>query len=144
MRTKRFGDGTRYYDEHGFRVHPNSRRYHPAPCRGRGDHVNPHKLLDDPTIGREMCAAARQLATLAIAGAMAGLAVAPVDVAPKDMATDRVLGVDEAAELTGLSRDTLYRNKNLPFRVQKSAGRIGFSEAGIMKWIRAKTGPRTC
>jgi predicted DNA-binding transcriptional regulator AlpA len=51
---------------------------------------------------------------------------------------DRLLDVDEAATKLGVSRDALYRNA-YPF-VVKIGNRRRFSERGIEKFIRNRTG----
>jgi predicted DNA-binding transcriptional regulator AlpA len=51
---------------------------------------------------------------------------------------DRLLDVTEAAAKLGLSRDALYRNE-YPFMV-KIGNRRRFSERGIEKFIRNRTG----
>jgi predicted DNA-binding transcriptional regulator AlpA len=52
---------------------------------------------------------------------------------------DRLVGVNEASSITGLTADQLYRRKDLPFRVQAGPGTVRFSVKGIERWIRAKT-----
>jgi predicted DNA-binding transcriptional regulator AlpA len=63
-----------------------------------------------------------------------GTADAP---APHD--DDRLLGIKEAAAKLGVTRDYLYRRKDLPFRVSVAPGQVRFSLKGIEKFIRAKT-----
>jgi predicted DNA-binding transcriptional regulator AlpA len=97
-------------------------------------HVNPHELLDNPALGAEMCPEARRSAQLAVAAVLVGLAApGPADEAPAATPEggDAMLSVKEAAARTGLSTSALYRDKNLPFRVQLSPGRVRFSAAGI-------------
>jgi hypothetical protein len=57
--------------------------------------------------------------------------------APND--GDRLLVVEEAAVKLGVTRDFLYRRKDLPFRVSVAPGQVRFSLKGIEKFIRAKT-----
>ena len=52
---------------------------------------------------------------------------------------DRLLGIKEAAAKLGVTRDYLYRRKDLPFRVSVAPGQVRFSLKGIEKFIRAKT-----
>ena len=51
---------------------------------------------------------------------------------------DRLLDIDEAAGKLGLSRDALYRS-DYPF-VVRIGSRRRFTEKGIKKFIRARTG----
>jgi predicted DNA-binding transcriptional regulator AlpA len=53
---------------------------------------------------------------------------------------DRRLNVEAAAVRLGVSRDYLYRNAgNLPFTVRIGRS-LGFSEAGLEKYMRQRTG----
>ena len=53
---------------------------------------------------------------------------------------DRLLTAEEAARKLGKSRDALYRNaKQYPFTVRDGRS-VRFSEAGIEKFIRQRTG----
>ena len=51
---------------------------------------------------------------------------------------DRLLGIKEAAAKLGVTRDYLYRRKDLPFRVTVAPGQVRFSLKGIERFIRAK------
>ena len=52
---------------------------------------------------------------------------------------DRMLGVGEAAALTGLSRRWLYRHhKTLPFARKLSRKVLRFSRSGITRWLATK------
>jgi predicted DNA-binding transcriptional regulator AlpA len=51
---------------------------------------------------------------------------------------DRLLGIKEAAAKLGVTRDYLYRCKDLPFRVAVGPGQVRFSLKGIERFIRAK------
>jgi excisionase family DNA binding protein len=54
--------------------------------------------------------------------------------------TDRRLNVEEAAEKLGVSKDYLYRHADrLPFTVRIGRG-LGFSEAGIDRYLRQRSG----
>jgi hypothetical protein len=55
-------------------------------------------------------------------------------VAPSD--GDRLL----TAERLGVTKDYLYRNKNLPFAVRLGPGQLRFSAAGIDRYIKARMG----
>ncbi len=53
---------------------------------------------------------------------------------------DRLLSVEEAAQMLGLSRDYLYRHaKALPFTVRLGS-RLRFSERGIERYIQKRQG----
>jgi predicted DNA-binding transcriptional regulator AlpA len=53
---------------------------------------------------------------------------------------DRLLGVEEAAELLGMADDTLYRKASTyPFTVREGRS-IRFSRLGIEKYIRTRQG----
>ena len=53
---------------------------------------------------------------------------------------DRLVAVDEAAELLGMAADTLYRKASTyPFTVREGRS-LRFSKAGIEKYIRARQG----
>jgi len=52
----------------------------------------------------------------------------------------KLLDVSQAAEQLGKTADWLYRNKNkLPFTVRVGRS-LRFSEAGLEKWIRSRSG----
>ncbi len=56
-------------------------------------------------------------------------------------AEDKLLKVEEAAGLLGLSTDALYRRSaKLPFTVRLGPATVRFSESGIRKFIRAREG----
>src|SRR5262245_39778425 len=115
-RTKLMPDGTVRYYVNGIRVTEKGERYHSAPCfRKAPKCINPHEGLDNPALGAEMCAEAKQAATLAVAGALTGLAAARTDDTPAVVPEgDEILTVADAARRTGLSKGALYRDKNLP------------------------------
>jgi predicted DNA-binding transcriptional regulator AlpA len=111
-------------------------------CRKRGQHVTAAELLRDTGALGEMCPEARRAAIrqlTVVAAAIAAQMDAEDDDQPVTSETDRLLDVDAAAAVTGLSVDQLYRRKNLPFRVQAGPGTVRFSVRGIERWIRAKT-----
>ncbi len=56
---------------------------------------------------------------------------------PADPGQDELLDVDEAARITGLSRELLYRSKSLPFKLRVGK-RVLFSKLGVAKWINRK------
>jgi predicted DNA-binding transcriptional regulator AlpA len=118
------------------------RRRHPAACKSRPKHISPPDLLCNPELAGEMCEPARSAATLAIAAALTGLAGAGLADEPEvSLEGDRLLTIDDAVFKTGLSKDQLYRRRDLPFRVNAGPGTVRFSEVGIERWIRAKTRP---
>src|SRR5690348_7423859 len=51
-------------------------------------------------------------------------------------ASDRLLGIDEAAARLGTTRDWLRRHGELPFLVRLSPGQIRYSQTGIEKFMR--------
>jgi hypothetical protein len=51
---------------------------------------------------------------------------------------DRLLTVDEAAALLGVTVDWLRRRPRLPFRVQLAEGTVRYSAAGIGRYITCK------
>ena len=52
---------------------------------------------------------------------------------------DRLLTIDEAAEILNTSKDYLYRNwKKLPFAVSLSKKQLRFSLKGLLKFIEEK------
>lgn len=52
---------------------------------------------------------------------------------------DKLLGVEEAAELLGVSRDWLYRNaKKLPFTKRLGPKMLRFSATGIQKYLATR------
>jgi hypothetical protein len=59
--------------------------------------------------------------------------------APAPIEGDKLLVIEEAAAKLGVTRDFLYRHKDLPFRVSVAPGQVRFSLKGIEKFIRAKT-----
>jgi predicted DNA-binding transcriptional regulator AlpA len=76
----------------------------------------------------------------ALAAAQFALVVnAETTEAPAPHDDDRLLGIKEAAAKLGVTRDYLYRRKDLPFRVSVAPGQVRFSLKGIEKFIRAKT-----
>lgn len=58
---------------------------------------------------------------------------APTTVSPSE---DKLLNIDEAAALLGMSKDRLYRT-DYPFTI-RDGGLLRFSYNGIQKWIRAR------
>jgi predicted DNA-binding transcriptional regulator AlpA len=55
---------------------------------------------------------------------------------------DRRLNVEEAAAKLGMSKDKLYRRANsFPFTIRIDRS-LGFSEQGIDRWLRSKSGAR--
>ena len=53
---------------------------------------------------------------------------------------DRRLSVEQAAEKLGMSKDWLYRHAHgLPFTIRIGRG-LGFSEAGIERYLRQRAG----
>lgn len=96
--------------------------------------------LDDLIAGKspasrdEAVALMAQLASAQtrLAVSIAGLAAAPAD--------DRLIDVDEAAEMLGVDRSWLYRRtRTLPFAVRLD-GKVRWSAAGIQNFIAAKRG----
>ena len=69
------------------------------------------------------------------------VALAPNGVAPRAAAdADRLLTIDAAAGLLGVTRDWLRRRGHLPFVVKVSAGCVRYSAAGIRVFIAAHQG----
>ena len=57
------------------------------------------------------------------------------------METDRLLNVEQAAEVLNVSTDFLYRNqryKTLPFTIILGPRRIRFSLKGMLRWLEAQ------
>jgi excisionase family DNA binding protein len=62
------------------------------------------------------------------------------------METDKLLSVEQAAEVLNVSTDWLYRRqryKTLPFTVVLSARKIRFSLRGMLKWLEDQQHGRT-
>ena len=60
-------------------------------------------------------------------------------------ASDRMLTIEEAAEVMQVSTDWLYRNqryKRLPFTVVLSAREIRFSLQGLLEWLKEQRNGR--
>ena len=58
---------------------------------------------------------------------------------------DRLLTIDEAAEILHTSKDWLYRNwRKLPFVVQLSPRQIRYSLQGIARYVEEKQHARSC
>lgn len=54
---------------------------------------------------------------------------------------DRLLVIDEAASMLGMTRDYLYRHADqLPFTVRPAPKQLRFSKLGIQKYIRNRQG----
>jgi excisionase family DNA binding protein len=87
-----------------------------------------------------MCEKAKRVALLAVSAVTTAIAASGLgdDVEVAASEGDRLLTIDEAATRTGLSKDQLYRRKDLPFRVKVGPAQVRFSETGIEKWVRAK------
>ncbi len=52
------------------------------------------------------------------------------------VAGDRLLGVEQAAQLLSVTKKWIYANhKRLPFTRKLSRKQLRFSEAGLLKWI---------
>lgn len=59
------------------------------------------------------------------------------------METDRLLNVEQAAEVLNVSTDFLYRNqryKTLPFTIILSPRKIRFSLQGLLTWLKEQQG----
>ncbi len=54
-------------------------------------------------------------------------------------AADRLVKIDDAAEMLGTTRDWLRRHPELPFRMELSPGQVRFSVQGIEHFIRQHT-----
>lgn len=94
-----------------------------------------------PTLARDLSSHTRGELIAQCAAALAALSapiVAEVH-APVGDGGDRLLDVEEAAAKTGLTRNALYRRKDLPFKVRTGPKQVRFSSCGIEHWIRAKT-----
>ena len=56
-------------------------------------------------------------------------------------ATDKLLTISEASQKLGISKDYLYRNAiKLPFVVKLGRRNLRFSEQGMDRWIRNRSG----
>jgi excisionase family DNA binding protein len=76
----------------------------------------------------------------AIQGSLAARLLANGNVNNQPAAPAKLLTVEEAADRIGVSKDFLYRNqKTLPFVVHVGRA-LRFSESGIEKWIRNRSG----
>jgi predicted DNA-binding transcriptional regulator AlpA len=112
-------------------------------CMSGKGHLTAADLLRDLGQLDGACAAVRRDAIVQLTATAAAIAAhqrddpetAPARV-PED---DRLLSIDEAVIKTGLSKDQLYRRKDLPFRVKVGPAQVRFSQTGIEKWIKAKT-----
>ena len=59
------------------------------------------------------------------------------------METDKLLSIEQAAEVLNVSTDWLYRRqryKTLPFTIVLSARKIRFSLKGMLRWLEEKQG----
>jgi hypothetical protein len=56
--------------------------------------------------------------------------------------SDEVLTADAAATMIGVTKDWLYRRRNLPFRIEVSPKQTRYSRRGIERWLAARTGTR--
>jgi excisionase family DNA binding protein len=62
------------------------------------------------------------------------------------METDRLLNVEQAAEVLNISTDFLYRHqryKTLPFTIILRPRRIRFSLKGMLRWLEEQQHGRT-
>src|SRR5688572_1363564 len=57
---------------------------------------------------------------------------------PTAVETDRLLPVEEAATILGVTPKWLYRHKTLPFVRKLSRKALRVSEAGLRRWLAAK------
>ena len=85
-------------------------------------------------VALESCADALRTLALALRGQR------PVEPAvPPTPAPERLLRVDEAAAILGVTRGWLYRSApRLPFARHLSPRVLRFSEAGIRRWIERR------
>jgi predicted DNA-binding transcriptional regulator AlpA len=60
---------------------------------------------------------------------------------PEAKDPDENISAAEAARRLGVSRDWLYKARNLPFRVRVGR-RVVFSAKGLARWMRQRTDPR--
>jgi len=94
------------------------------------------ELVREPSRAAELAAPVRQQLALRCAAVLVALAAVPIEDAPAG--NDRLIDLDEASRILGISPATL-RKKRLPFRV-KVGGSARFSRAGIERYIRARQG----
>jgi predicted DNA-binding transcriptional regulator AlpA len=65
--------------------------------------------------------------------------VQPVALAPEAASPVRLVGLEEAERLTGMTRRWLLRHtKGLRFRRDLSRKAVRFEEAGLLRWLRCR------
>jgi hypothetical protein len=97
-----------------------------------------------PERAAELSSAERQKVTLAVAAILAAIAAAPVEIAKALAAVDedKLLGVEQAAEMLGLIAYWVRRHaRELPFALRIGRG-WRFSRSGIERYIRQREGKR--
>lgn len=82
--------------------------------------------------------AAAALALAALQGRIAARMAAVGTLASNGTAADRLLIVEEAAELLHVTPDWLRRQRTLPFRVEISPGQVRYSAEGLQRFIRSR------
>lgn len=102
-------------------------------------------LLVDPSRATEVPreeAVALLAALAALQGALLRAACRPAETQYRKLEgpeQDRMLTIEEAAELIGVSRRWLYRHaKTLPFSRKLSRKVLRFSRAGIARWLATR------
>jgi excisionase family DNA binding protein len=106
----------------------------PGPPRGPGL----DDLAADPSRAADLAPEVARALILRAAAVVAALATSPSAGPPAPVPEDRLLSVDEAARLLGVSPDWLYRRAHrLPFTVRM--GRVvRFSATGLARYIQQR------
>jgi hypothetical protein len=100
-------------------------------------------LLEDPAAADSIALAAIpsllcQLSALHTALATRLLRIDQREDAPPSAEPDRLLTIDEAAAILGVTPKWLYRHKRLPFVRSLSRKALRVSEVGLRRWLAAK------
>ncbi len=93
------------------------------------------QLIADPSKVQDLPVAVVQHVLIQLT-TLLPLLVAKSHSAPEKSSDDRLIEIDEAAEILSMSKDRLYRT-DYPFIV-RDGGLLRFSNNGIQRWIRAR------
>ena len=97
------------------------------------------QLVTDPGLVQDLPVAVVQHILIQMT-ALLPLLVAKSQSAPEKCHEDRLIGIEEASAILGMSKDRLYRT-DYPFTV-RDGGLLRFSHNGIQRFIRARLGQR--
>lgn len=94
-------------------------------------------LIADPSKAQDLPVTVVQHLLIQLT-ALLPLLVSRSQSAPEKSSEDRLIGIDEASDILGVSKDKLYRHhEQFPFTI-RIGGLVRFSYNGIQRWIKSR------